>query len=70
MLHQMPIKCPSKDVVRELLVPDQTRGARNIRMKYAMMLVGGDQLTVVRIRGAQNVRDNSETSNCSNMQLK
>ena len=30
--------------------------------QYAMTLVGGDQLTVGRIRGAQRIRGNSVTS--------
>ena len=44
---------PSKDVGRELVVPDQTEGSSIIRLKdkqYAVALVGGDQLTVVALR--------------------
>ena len=56
---------PSIDVERELVVPDQSDGATTIRLEdkqYAVSLVGGDQLTVARIRGAQKIRGNSETS--------
>ena len=56
---------PSTDVERELVVPDQSGGATTIRLddkQYAVTLVGGDQLTVARICGAQKIHGNSETS--------
>ena len=57
---------PSKEVERELTIPNKT-GPDTImkvidQQYYAMTLVGGDQLTVARIRGAQRIRGNSETS--------
>ena len=56
---------PSIDVEREMEVLDQSGDTTIIRLKdklYAVTLVGGDQLTVARIRGAQKIRGNSETS--------
>ena len=56
---------PSKEVERELVIPNQTGRDTVIKLKdkqYTMTLVGGDQLTVARIRGSQRIRGNSDTS--------
>ena len=56
---------PSIDVEWELVVTDQSGDATTIQLEdkeCAVTLVGGDQLTVARIRGAQKVRGNLETS--------
>ena len=56
---------PSKDVEREFAVPGKTGPKAKITIKdkqYTMMLIGGDQLTVARMCGAQRIRGNSETS--------
>ena len=50
---------PYKEVERELVVPNPTGEDTVIKLKdkqYAMTLVGGDQLTVARIRGSQRIR--------------
>ena len=44
---------PSKHVERELPVPGQD-AAKFQDKEYVMMLIGGDQLTVSRIRGVLN----------------
>ena len=56
---------PLIDVKKGFVVPDQSGDATTIRLEdkeYAVTLVGGDQLTVARIRGAQKIHGNSETS--------
>ena len=56
---------PSKDVERTFTVPNEEGPASVITVedkKFTTLLVGGDQLTVARIRGAQMIRGNSETS--------
>ena len=56
---------PSKDMERHFTVPGKTGPEGTITIKdkqYAMTLVGGDQLTVARMRGAQRIRGNSENS--------
>ena len=55
---------PSKEVERELMVPSQT-GLETVKLKekkFSTTIVGGDQLTVSRIRGSQRIRGNSDTS--------
>jgi L1 cell adhesion molecule like protein len=55
---------PSKEVERELTIPTHT-GQETVKLKekkYSTTIVGGDQLTVSRIRGSQRVRGNSDTS--------
>lgn len=56
---------PAKDVERRLTLPNEEGPASDITLddkKFTTLLVGGDQLTVARIRGAQMIRGNSETS--------
>ena len=56
---------PAKDVERKLTVPNEEGPASEIKLddkKFTTLLIGGDQLTVARIRGAQLIRGNSETS--------
>lgn len=54
---------PSKEIERELLIPSRTGPDTVMKLEdrqYVMTLVGGDQLTVARIRGAQGNSDKSE----------
>lgn len=52
---------PSKTVDRELKLPDEET-MKYTEQHYAVTLVGGDQLTVARIRGAHRIRSNSTKS--------
>ena len=52
---------PFKNVERELPVPGQDAATFQDK-DYVMTLIGGDQLTVSRIRGAQTIRGNSGRS--------
>ena len=49
---------PAKTVNREVTLPDQGR-MKYSEQHYAVALIGGDQLTVARARGAQKIRSNS-----------
>ena len=65
VLEKIHVYVPSKDVERIFTVPNEKGPASVITVedkKYSTLLVGGDQLTVARIRGAQMIRGNSETS--------
>jgi L1 cell adhesion molecule like protein len=65
ILEHIQTYSPSKQVEREFAVPGKTGEEATISIKdkqYAMTLVGGDQLTVARMRGAQRIRGNSENS--------
>ena len=65
ILEHFQTYSPSKEVEREFAVSGKTGPEATITIKdkqYAMTLIGGDQLTVARMRGAQRIRGNSETS--------
>ena len=65
ILEHVQAYSPSKEVERKFAVPGKTGPEATITIKdkqYAMTLIGGDQLTVARMRGAQKIRGNSETS--------
>ena len=56
---------PCKDVEREFTIPNAEGSPSVVKMSdkvFTTTLVGGDQLTVARIRGAQRIRGNSPTS--------
>lgn len=65
VLEKVHVYVPSKDMERRVTVPNKEGPASVITIddkKFSTLLVGGDQLTVARIRGAQMIRGNSETS--------
>ena len=65
ILEHVQTYAPSKEVEREFTVPGKTGSEATITItdkQYAMTLIGGDQLTVARKRGAQRIRGNSENS--------
>ena len=56
---------PTKRTTQEFNVPngDEDTGVEHVSVQvdyFHHILLGGDQLTVARIRGAQSVRNNSE----------
>lgn len=56
---------PSKKVETEIEVPNPGGQSSVLKMEddqFITTLVGGDQLTVARMRGAQRIRGNSEKS--------
>jgi L1 cell adhesion molecule like protein len=56
---------PSKDVERGFKIRNEEGSESAIKVddkKFTTLLVGGDQLTVTRIRGAQMIRGDSEMS--------
>ena len=56
---------PSKDVQKKIAFTDEKGSECVIKIDdkdLTTTLVGGNQLTVARIRGAQRIRSNSETS--------
>lgn len=52
---------PSKTVKRNLVLPSKNTISYE-EEHYAVTLIGGDQLTVARARGAQRIRSNSTKS--------
>ena len=46
---------PSKTVERELILPDEEI-MKYTEEHFAVILLGGDQLTVARARGAQSIQ--------------
>lgn len=64
-LEKVHAYAPSKEVEREYQIPNR-QGSESVMTLHdknlALTLIGGDQLTVARIRGAQRIRGNSETS--------
>lgn len=64
-LEDIQVYVPSKEVEREVTIPNKTGPDTIMKIRdqqHMMTLVGGDQVTVARIRGAQRIRGNSETS--------
>ena len=53
---------PTTKITRELEVPNTGGQNRVLKMEDDQSLIGGDQLTVARMRGAQRIRGNSEKS--------
>ena len=65
IFKKVHVYVPSKDMERKVTVPNKEGAASVIKVddkKFSTLLIGGDQLTVARIRGAQMIRGNSETS--------
>lgn len=60
MLHVQKY-VPAKTVEREVFLPHDDV-MKYTEQHYAVTLVGGDQLTVARARGAQRIRGNSTKS--------
>ena len=52
---------PSKNVERKFVLPNKDTVSYK-EEHYAVTLIGGDQLTVARARGAQRIRSNSTKS--------
>lgn len=50
---------PSKTVNRVVFLPDGEEVMNYTEQKYSITLLGGDQLTAARARGAQRIRSNS-----------
>ena len=64
-LEDIQVYVPSKEVEREVTIPNKTGPDTIMKIRdqqHMMTLVGGDQVTVARIRGAQRIHGNSETS--------
>lgn len=64
-LEAIQVYVPATDVEREVTIPNKTGPDTVMKItdqQHKMTLVGGDQLTVARMRGAQKIRGNSETS--------
>ena len=64
-LEDIQVYVPSTDIEREVTVPNKSGPDTVMKIRdqqHKMTLVGGDQLTVARMRGAQRIRGNSETS--------
>ena len=53
---------PSKHVERDFIVPGSDEVVTVQDEDFTTTLVGGDQLTVARVRGAQLIRSNSGTN--------
>ena len=65
VLEKVHTYIPSKDVEREFTIPNDEGSPTVIKVNdkvFTTTIVGGDQLTVVRIRGSQRIRGNSCTS--------
>ena len=65
VLEKVHVYVPSKDVEKEIPILDEAGSESVIKVSdkaFSTTIVGGDQLTVARIRGAQRIRGNSEKS--------
>ena len=62
ILQHIQSYVPSKLVQRRMSVPGSDEVVSFDDQDFATTLVGGDQLTVARIRGAQLIRSNSGTN--------
>ena len=64
-LEDIQVYVPSTDIEREVTIPNKSGPDTVMKIRdqqHKMTLVGGDQLTIARMRGAQRIRGNSETS--------
>lgn len=60
ILQHLHCYVPSKQIQREVTVPGTDEKLTLDDHEFSTTLVGGDQVTVARIRGAQRIRSNSE----------
>lgn len=61
ILQHLQCYVPSKQVQREVTVPGTDEKLTLDDHEFSTTLVGGDQVTVAHIRGAQLIRSNSES---------
>ena len=62
ILQHLQSYVPSKHVQKEMSVPGREEAVTLDDQEFATTLMGGDQLTVARARGAQLIRSNSSNN--------